>query len=180
MLYITFIHAVFSTLGLYPEELDPEISTLSGLSEQKYNGCIRSLNFQRSNTDINSYTTSDRRTPQKIPPWLKLNWELPKMSSVTMSPFTKAACSTNQATIIHNMCFTPKDAWESVKILAGGMTIHHEKPTVMWLKLINGELATTDTENASVMWPHLEKVYINHRPFDWSVLHKIPQQHIML
>ena len=56
----------------------------------------------------------------------------------------KAAWSTHQETIIHNMRFTPKYAWESVKILAGGMTSHHEKTTVMRLKPTNGELATTD------------------------------------
>ena len=78
------------------------------------------------------------------------------------------------------MCFTPKDAWESGKILSGGMTSYHEKPTVIHLKLTNGELATTDAENASVMGEHLEKVYRNHRPVDWLVLHEIPQRHFML
>ena len=67
----------------------------------------------------------------------------------------KAAWSTHQATIIHNMCFTPKDTWESVEILEGGMTIHRKKPTVMRLKLTNGEFATTDAENAYVMGPQL-------------------------
>ena len=60
------------------------------------------------------------------------------------------------------MQFTPKDAWASVKVLLGGMKSHHEKLTVMQLKLTNGELATNDAENASVMEPHLEKVYRNH------------------
>ena len=59
------------------------------------------------------------------------------------------------------------------------MTSHHKKPTVMQLKLTNGEMATTDAENASVMGPHLEKVYRNHRPVDLIVLSKLPQQHIM-
>ena len=74
----------------------------------------------------------------------------------------KAAWSTHQATIIHNMRFTPKDTWASVKVLSGGMKSHHKKPTVMQLKLTNGKLATIDAENVSVMGPHLEKVYINH------------------
>ena len=73
------------------------------------------------------------------------------------------------------MRFTPKDVWESVEILAGGMTSHHKKPTVMRLKIINGELATTDAENASVMGTYLETFYINYRPVDWSVLHELPQ-----
>ena len=69
-----------------------------------------------------------------------------------------ATWSTHQATIIHSMRFTPKDAWASVKVLAEGMTSHHKKPIVMRLKLTNGELATNDAENASVMGPHLEKI----------------------
>ena len=30
------------------------------------------------------------------------------------------------------------------------------------------------------MGPHLEKVYRNHRPVYWSVLHKLPQRHLIL
>ena len=78
------------------------------------------------------------------------------------------------------MQFTPKDAWSSVKILAGGMTSHHKKPTVMRIKLTNGEIATTDAENATVIWPHLEKVYRKYRPVDWTAIHKLPQRHLML
>ena len=78
------------------------------------------------------------------------------------------------------MRITPKDVWASVKILTGGMTSHHEKPTVMRLKLTNGELATTDAEKATVMGPHLENFYRNHRPVDWSLLHEIPQRHFVL
>jgi len=47
---------------------------------------------------------------------------------------------------------------------------HHEKPTVMQLRLPNGDLATTDDENTSVMGPHLAKVYQTHRTVDFSVL----------
>ena len=67
-----------------------------------------------------------------------------------------------------------------MKVLAGGMTSHHEEPTVMGLRLTNSELATTDAENAPVMGPHLEKVYRNHRPVDWTVLNEVPQLHLML
>ena len=70
----------------------------------------------------------------------------------------KAAWSLHQAEIVHTMRFTPKDAWRSVKILAGGLTSHHEMPTVMRLRLPNGDLATNDAENASVMVPHLARV----------------------
>ena len=74
----------------------------------------------------------------------------------------KAAWSAHQAKIIHNMRFTPQNAWESVKILASGMMSHHEQPTVMRLRVPNGKLATNDAKNTSVMGPHLEKVYRNH------------------
>ena len=43
----------------------------------------------------------------------------------------KAAWSALQAEKIHTMHFNPKTAWESVKILAGGVTSHHKAPTVM-------------------------------------------------
>ena len=74
----------------------------------------------------------------------------------------KAAWSTNQAKNIQSMHFTPREVWASVKILAGGMTSHHEKPAVMRLRLTNRELSTNNAENAFVMGPHLEKVYRNH------------------
>ena len=50
----------------------------------------------------------------------------------------------------------------------------------MHLKLTNGELATTNAGDASVMGTHLEKVYRNHRLVDWSVLHNLPQRNFML
>ena len=92
----------------------------------------------------------------------------------------KAAWSTHQAKIIHNMRFTPKDAWASVNILEGGMTSHQEKPTVTRLRLTNIKLATNDAKNASVMGPHLEKVYRNSRPVEWSELQEILQLTSML
>ena len=67
----------------------------------------------------------------------------------------KASWSAHQAKIIHSMLFTPREAWTSVKILAGVTMSHHEKPTVMRLRLTNGELATNDAKNVPVMGPHL-------------------------
>ena len=64
--------------------------------------------------------------------------------------------------MIHTMRFNPKKAWESVKVLAGGMTSHQKTPTVMRIMLPTGSLASTDAENSSVMGPHFEKVYTNH------------------
>ena len=88
----------------------------------------------------------------------------------------KAAWSAFQANKIHNMRFTPKTAWESVKVLAGGMASHHKAPTVMRLKLPCGKLASTDAENASVMGPHCEAVYTNHRNVAWRALSAILQR----
>ena len=92
----------------------------------------------------------------------------------------KAALSTHQEIIIHSMRVTPIEAWARVKILAGGMTSHHKKPTVMHLRLTNSEIATNDAKKASVMGPHLEKVYRNHRPVYWSALQGLLQQTSML
>lgn len=88
----------------------------------------------------------------------------------------KAAWSAFQANKIHNMRFTPKTALESVKVLAGGLTSHHKAPTVMRLKLPCGKLASTDAENASVMGPHFEAVYTNHRKVAWRALAAILQR----
>ena len=66
----------------------------------------------------------------------------------------KSAWSNHQAGKIHSMHFNPKEVLESVLILSGGDTSHHASPTVMRMRLPNGELATTDAENASVFGPH--------------------------
>ena len=73
------------------------------------------------------------------------------------------------------MSFNPKAAWEIVKILTGGPTSHHAKPTIMRMCLPTGKLATTDKENAEVLGPHFEKVFNNHRPIEWKVINKIKQ-----
>ena len=43
----------------------------------------------------------------------------------------------------------------------------------MYLLLIDGNLATTDADNASILAPHLERVYTNHRPVHWPPLEDI-------
>ena len=80
---------------------------------------------------------------------------------------------------IHKMRFTPKEAWKGVKILVGGKESHHIKPVVMRLCLPNGKLASTDEQNASVMGPHLSKVYSNYRPVTWEVTKDIKQRGIV-
>ena len=76
---------------------------------------------------------------------------------------------------IHNMSFNPEAAWESVKILTGGTTSHHAKPTIMRIRLPTGKLATTDKENAEVLGPHFKKVFNNHHPIEWKVIYDIKQ-----
>ena len=46
VLYTNFLHAVISTLGLYPQEIVLKFSTFSGLPELKYNTYIKG--FERS------------------------------------------------------------------------------------------------------------------------------------
>ena len=82
----------------------------------------------------------------------------------------KASWSAHQAEKNHNMSFNPKAAWESAKILTGGTTSHHAKPTIMQMRLPIEKLATTDKENAEVLGPHFEKVFNNYRPIEWKVI----------
>ena len=77
------------------------------------------------------------------------------------------------------MSFNPKAAWESVKILTGGTTSHHEKPTITRMRLPTGKLATTDKENAEVLGPHFKKVFNNHRQIEWNVIDEIKQRQTM-
>ena len=46
----------------------------------------------------------------------------------------------------------------------------------MRLRLPNGNLATTNAENALILAPHLERVYTNHRPVNWPALDDIKQR----
>ena len=77
------------------------------------------------------------------------------------------------------MRFNPKEAWQSVHFLAGGDTSHHASPTVVRMRLPNGEMAMTDSENASIIGLHFHRVFKNHRLIDWPVLDKIKQREVM-
>ena len=74
------------------------------------------------------------------------------------------------------MRFNPKEAWDSVRVFSGGDTSHHASPTVMQMRLPNGELETTDAENASVFGPHFHRIFNNNIPIDWPVLDKIKKR----
>ena len=77
------------------------------------------------------------------------------------------------------MRFKTKEAWESVWVLSGGDTIHNASPIVIRMRLPNGELATTDAENASIFGPHFHRVFNNNRPIDWPLLDNIKQREVM-
>ena len=77
------------------------------------------------------------------------------------------------------MRFNLKEAWKSVHVLSGGDMSPCNSLTVMQMKLPTGELATTDSENASIFGPYFHRVFKNHRPIDWPVLHKIKQREVM-
>ena len=50
---------------------------------------------------------------------------------------------------------------------------------VIQICLPNGELETTDAENAFVFVAHFHSVFINHRPMEWTVLKNIKQIEVM-
>ena len=77
------------------------------------------------------------------------------------------------------MSFNPKEVWQNVCFLSVGDTIHHTFPTIMRMRLPNGELSKTDTENASVFGPHFHRVFNKHIPIDWNVLNKIKHRDVM-
>ena len=69
----------------------------------------------------------------------------------------------------------PRLAWEHIRLLTGGMTVHHKKCVTMAMKMENGRLTSNAKENMSVFGPHFEQVYDNHHPVDFSILDEIPQ-----
>ena len=77
------------------------------------------------------------------------------------------------------MQYTPKEVWQSVRVITGGDTIHNASPTIMWMRLPNGKLVTTDAENASIFGPHFDRVFNHRRPIDWPMPGNINQIDVM-
>ena len=77
---------------------------------------------------------------------------------------------------VSKMNFDGKTAWEAIRLLTNGFSAHHKKTKSMAMRLPNGELAKNDEENMSVMGPHLNKVFNNHRPVDDTVLDLLEQR----
>ena len=61
----------------------------------------------------------------------KVNRQKAQVEVTDSIALAKAVWLAHQADIVHNMCFSPREAWKSVRILAGGLTSHHIQPTVM-------------------------------------------------
>ena len=96
----------------------------------------------------------------------KLRLKVAELSVDDAIALEKAAWSAYQAEKIHSMRFNTKEACESVLVLSAGYTSHHTSPTVMRMRLPNGEPETTDAGNASVSVPHFYRVFNNHRKID--------------
>ena len=92
----------------------------------------------------------------------------------------KAKWASHLCAKIHDMAMNPRLAWEHIRLLTGGTTVHHKKSVTMAMKLENGRLTTNAKENMSVFGPHFERVYNNHRPVDFSILNEIPQRPTLL
>jgi hypothetical protein len=76
---------------------------------------------------------------------------------------------------IHDMAMNPRIAWEHIRLLTGGTTVHHKKKITMAIKMMDGKLATNGKENMSVFGPHFDRVYNIHQPVDPTVLTNVPQ-----
>ena len=77
------------------------------------------------------------------------------------------------------MQLNPNKAWQSVCVISGGDTSHHASPTIMRMRLPNGELVRTDAENASVFVLHCDRLFNNCIPIYWTVLYIINQIDVM-
>ena len=63
---------------------------------------------------------------------------------------SKTRWSRHLVEVIHNMSFQPKEAWENIRLLSKGGNSHHSSPHTIQMRLLSGELTTTDEENVKV------------------------------
>jgi exonuclease III len=69
----------------------------------------------------------------------------------------------------------PRSAWKSIKEINAGFSGHHEKAVVMKMRKQDGTFATTETDNAKVLFDHFYKV-VNRKElsaYDPTVLQEI-------
>jgi hypothetical protein len=89
---------------------------------------------------------------------------------------TKAQLAAHLFSKIHNMQSNPRVAWEHIRLLTGGITVHHIKKVTMAMKMADGNIATNDgKENMAVFGLHFDQIFDNHCPVDLTILSDIPQ-----
>ena len=71
----------------------------------------------------------------------------------------KSDWSRKKAERIHQMCYSPSQAWTAIKELATRDNCHHNKPVTMKMRKEDGNLATSDKENLDVFTSHFDRVY---------------------
>ncbi len=76
---------------------------------------------------------------------------------------------------IHDMQSNPCVAWECIRLLTRGTTVHHKKKAQVAMKMANGKLANNGEENMAVFGPHFDCVFNNYHPVDPTILTDIPQ-----
>eukprot|EP00978_Attheya_sp_CCMP212_P012017 scaffold29800_cov23-Attheya_sp.AAC.1 len=77
---------------------------------------------------------------------------------------------------VHDMKFNQKSAWQSIKEIRDDFEGHYTQQSNLKMRKSNGDLASSDAENADVMGEHFTKVFNNHRDIDLSVLEELDQR----
>eukprot|EP00978_Attheya_sp_CCMP212_P004158 scaffold9027_cov61-Attheya_sp.AAC.6 len=91
----------------------------------------------------------------------------------------KKAWHEKRAKEVHDMQFNQKKAWLAIREIQAGMSGHHTTQSDIKMRKADGNLATSDSDNADVMGEHFTKVFNNHRPIDTSVLDELNQRPII-
>jgi hypothetical protein len=69
----------------------------------------------------------------------------------------------------------PHLAWAHIRFLTKGESAHHEKKTMMAMRLPDGLRASNALENMSVFSPHFNQEYNTHRATNPTLLDQVPQ-----
>ena len=73
----------------------------------------------------------------------------------------------------------PREMHQVVKSMIAGNEVNHIPKSTMSLRLPNGNRATNDKENMSVMLPHCQRMFNNHRLVSPQALEKISQRELI-
>ena len=77
------------------------------------------------------------------------------------------------------MSFSPKKAWDGVKILKQGLCAHHKLPQNMRFKKEDGSFSKNDTEHIELLQPHFHNVFNRNPPINRDIFQKVRQFEIM-